>query len=33
MWKIHGKIYDLTNFLDKHLNGSAILMLAKVKKI
>ena len=25
MWKIHGKYYDLTNFLDKHPGGSKIL--------
>ena len=26
MWKINGKIYDLTNFLDKHPGGRAILL-------
>ena len=29
MWKIHGKYYDLTNFLDKHPGGSKILESCK----
>ena len=29
MWKINGKIYDLSNFLDKHPGGRAILEACK----
>ena len=29
MWKIHGKYYDLTDFLDKHPGGSKILESCK----
>ena len=29
MWKIHGKYYDLTLFLDKHPGGSKILESCK----
>ena len=29
MWKIHGKCYDLTNFLDKHPGGKTILSACK----
>ena len=29
MWKIHGKVYDLTNFLDTHPGGKLILEQCK----
>jgi cytochrome b involved in lipid metabolism len=29
MWKIHGKIYDLTNFLDLHPGGKNILKICE----
>ncbi|KAK3252359.1 hypothetical protein CYMTET_38337 [Cymbomonas tetramitiformis] len=29
VWKVHGKYYDLTKFLDKHPGGSAFLEIAK----
>ena len=32
MWKIHGKVYDLENFLEFHPGGKAILEQAKGDK-